>query len=142
MVRRGGQPTAAIAITCTSFSRAAWLHNDSSFMLGAQSQTFVVRSSSCASRSFFRLLALYCHAFEWQSRYKSGRICAQLPVPFSVPEFHLRRSIYSSLSTVFQCPRISLFFSSTRSSFTFLRVAVSYKLGRICAQLPLSVPQF
>ena len=33
-------------------------------------------------------------------------------------------------------------FSSTRSSFPCLKMTVSYKSGRICAQLPFSVPQF
>ena len=57
--------------------------------------------------------------------YKSGWICAQLP--FSVPRFRIRRSLYSSLSTFFHCCRISLFLSSTRSSFTFLQARrVSY----------------
>ncbi len=40
-------------------------------------------------------------------RCKSDWICAQLP--FSVPRFHLRRSLYSSLPTFFHCCRISLF---------------------------------
>ena len=46
-------------------------------------------------------------------------------------------------SDVLHCLCISIFFfQSTRSSFPCLRVAVSYKPGRICAQLPLSAPQF
>ncbi len=74
-------------------------------------------------------------------RYKSGWICAQLPIfrsPFpSSPIFLLFTSDVLSLLS-----HLALFFSSTRSSFTFLQVAVSYKPGRICAQLPLSVLQF
>ncbi len=57
MVRSGGQPAAALPITCTSVFRAAWLYNDSSFMLRAQSQTFDVLSSSSHLVLFSRLLA-------------------------------------------------------------------------------------
>jgi hypothetical protein len=73
-------------------------------------------------------------------RYKSGRICAQQP--FSVPHFRLRRSLYYLPPTFFHFRCIShFFFPSTRSSFAFLRVAVSYNPGRICAHLPLTVLQ-
>ncbi len=53
---------------------------------------------------------------------------------------HRSRSVHNT--SRFHRLRISLFFSYTRSSFPYLRVAGSYKSGRICAQLPFSVPQF
>ena len=73
--------------------------------------------------------------------YKSGRICIQLP--FSVPQFNLCRSLYSLSPTSFIVFASRFFFPpSTRSSFPCPRVAVSYKPGRISAQLPLSAPRF
>ena len=63
------QPTAALAIICTTVSRAAWLYNGSSFTLHATCtipiyirRPFIV----FALRSFFRLPALHLHAFEWR----------------------------------------------------------------------------
>ncbi len=84
MARSGGQPTAALAITCTSFP--------------------VRRGFKMTRRSY----------------------CVHNP----------------KNPSCFHRLRISFFFSSTRSSFPCLPVAVSYKSGRICAQLRFSVPQF
>ncbi len=84
MAHCGGQPTAALAMTCTSFP----------VRLG-----FIMTRRSC---------------------------CVHNP----------------KNPSCFHRPRISFFFSSTRSSFPCLKVAVSYKSGRIYAQLPFFVPQF
>ena len=78
MARSGGQPTAALAITCTSFPVR---------------RGFIMTRRSC---------------------------CVHNP----------------KNPSCFHRLRISFFFSSTRSSFTCLKVAVSYKSGRNCAQLP------
>jgi len=94
-----------------------------------------------ASRSlFFRRLALRFHAFEWQ--------LATSPAG-SAPSYHFpfHNSIFADLSTLYfrrpsSSSHLALFFPSTRSSCPCLRVALSYKPGRICAQLPLSAPRF
>jgi hypothetical protein len=139
MARSGGQPTAALAITCTSFPvrrgfimtrRSCCVHNP--------------KNPSCFHRLrisfFFSSTRSSFPCLKVAVSYKSGRICAQLP--FSVPQFNLRRSLYSLLPTSFIVFASRSFFPSTRSSFPCLRVAVSYKPGRICAQLPLSAPRF
>ena len=84
MARSGGQPTAALAITCTSFP--------------VRRGVIMTRRSCCVHN------------------------------PKNPSCFHRLR--------------ISFFFSSSRSSFPCHKVVVSYKSGRICAQLPFSVPQF
>ena len=141
MARSGGQPTAALAITCTSFPvrrgfimtrRSCCVHNP--------------KNPSCFHRLrisfFFSSTRSSFPCLKVAVSYKSGLICAQLP-------FRFRSTIQSSpisllfTSDVLHCLRISLFFYlSTRSSFPCLRVAVSYKPGRICAQLPLSTSRF
>ncbi len=109
MARSGGQPTAALTITRTSVSRAAWLYNDSSFMLRAQPQKSVVFSSSSRLVLFFRLLALHLLALQWQLA-KSPALSA----PSNHFPFHY--SIFADLSTLYfrgpylgNCLRISLF---------------------------------
>ncbi len=94
----------------------------------------------CASRSFSRLLALHLYALKWQ--------LATSPA-LSAPSYHFsfHNSIFADLSILyFRRPSLSshlaLFFPSTRSSFPCLRVAVGYKPGQICAQLPLSAQRF
>jgi hypothetical protein len=69
-----------------------------------------------ASRSFFPSISSLFLCLRMAVSYKPGRICAQLPL--SVPQLHLRRSIYSSITPFFYRRRISLFFSSTFSSVT------------------------
>jgi hypothetical protein len=139
MAHSGGQPTAALAITCISFPvRRGFIMTLRSCCVSnlKNRRAFII----FASRSFSRLLALHFHALKWQ--------LATSPA-LSAPSYHIpfHNSIFADPSTLFfRRPSLSshlvLFFSSTRSSFPCLRVAVSYKPGRICAQLPLSAPQF
>ena len=92
-----------------------------------------------ASRSFSRLLALHFHALKWQVATSPAATAPSYHFPF-------HNSIFADLSALyFRRPLLSshlaLFIPSNRSSFPCLRVAVSYKPGGICAQLPLSVLQ-
>ena len=101
----GGQPTAALAIMCTTVSRAAWLYNVSSFTLRASSRTSVMLSSSSHLAPFFSSTRSSCPCRRVAVSYKPGRICAQLPL--FVPQFHLRR--FPALPSCFYRLRISFF---------------------------------
>ncbi len=89
---------------------------------------------------FSCLLALHFHALKRQLAVSPA---------VSAPSYHIpfHNSTFADLSTnYFRRPLLSshlaLFSPSTCSSFPCLRVAVSYKPGRICAQLQLSAPRF
>ncbi len=77
-----------------------------------------------------------------QSRLKNDTTCDSVYHRFPCYSFIMTRRSrcvqHPALPTCFHRLRISLFFSSTRSSFPCLRVAVrNYEPGRIFAQLPL-----
>ncbi len=89
-------------------SRAAWLCNDSPFMLRAQSQKIRRAFIAFASRSFSRLLALHFHALKLQ--------LATSPA-VSAPSYHFpfHNSIFVDLSTLYfrrpsLCPHLAFLF--------------------------------
>ncbi len=108
-------------------SRAAWLYNDSPFMLRAQSQKLPCFHHLRIS-FFFSPTRSSFTCLKAAVSYKSGLICAGLicaQLPFFVPQFKFRRSSYSLPPTCFIVFASCSFFPSTRSSFPCLRVAVS-----------------
>ena len=136
MARSGGQPTAALAVTCTSSPvrhgfimtrRSCCVHNPKTPSCFHRLRISLFSSST---RSSFPCLKAVVS-------YKSGRICAQLP--FSVPQFNLCQSLYSLLPPIFNRLCISLYFPLTLSSImaSFRRPFHRYINDLSCAVDPV-----